>query len=112
MGKPIEITDTNFAEVVLGSDKPVLIDFWAAWCGPCKAIAPAIRELAEELEGQAVIGKVDVDNNRVVAGQFGVMNIPTLLIFNNGKVVDKHIGLTSKKVLKDKLAPYLIETAA
>ena len=103
MAKPIEITDSNFEEVVLNSDQPVLIDFWATWCGPCKAIAPVIEELAGEFEGKAVIGKMDVDHNRQTPSKFGIMNIPTLLVFKNGQVVDKQIGLTSKGVLAGKL---------
>lgn len=103
MAKPIEITDNNFEEVVLNSDQPVLIDFWAVWCGPCKAIAPAIEELAAEFDGKAVVGKLDVDHNRVTASKFGIMSIPTLLVFKDGKVVDKQIGLTSKGVLAGKL---------
>ncbi|MDX2245143.1 MAG: thioredoxin [Bacteroidia bacterium] len=104
MGKPIKITEQNFEEVVLNSDKPVLIDFWAEWCGPCRAIAPIIEDLANEKDGEAVIGKVDVDHNRNIAIQYGIMNIPTLLIFKGGKVVDKQVGLTSKSVLTHKLA--------
>ena len=107
MGKPIEITDANFEETVLKSDKPVLIDFWAEWCGPCRAIAPIIQELADEMDGKAVIGKVDVDNNRKVSEQFSVMSIPTLLVFKDGKVVDKHVGLTSKSVLSQKLSAHM-----
>ena len=106
MGKPIEITDSNFQSTVLDSDKPVLVDFWAEWCGPCRAIAPIIEELAVEMEGKAVVGKVDVDNNQQVSAQFGVMSIPTLLVFKGGKVVDKHVGLTSKGVLSQKLAAH------
>lgn len=103
MGKPIEITDANFEEVVLKSEHPVLVDFWAEWCGPCKAIGPIVEELVEDFDGKAVIGKLDVDNNRNTAANFGVMSIPTLLIFKNGEVVDKHVGLTSKSVLAAKL---------
>lgn len=106
MGKPIEITDSNFQETVLDADKPVLVDFWAEWCGPCRAIAPIIEELATEMDGKAVVGKVDVDNNQQVSSKFGVMSIPTLLVFKNGEVVDKHVGLTSKAVLSQKLAAH------
>ncbi len=103
MGKPIEITDANFEETVLNSEKPVLVDFWAEWCGPCRAIAPIIEELAEELDGQAVVGKLDVDNNFETSSKYGVRSIPTMLVFKNGEVVDKHIGLTTKAVLSSKL---------
>jgi len=106
MGKPIEITDANFEETVLKSDKPVLVDFWAAWCGPCRAIAPIIEELANELDGQAVVGKLDVDSNFQTSSKYGVSSIPTMLVFKNGEVVDKHIGLTTKAVLSSKLSTH------
>ena len=108
MAKPIEITDANFEEVVLGSDKPVVIDFWAEWCGPCKAIAPMISELAEELDGQVVVGKVDVDNNRGISSKYKIMSIPTLLFFKDGEVVDKHIGaMIPKTVLAGKATAHI-----
>ena len=103
MGNAIEFTDANFEEVVLNSDKPVLVDFWAVWCGPCKMIGPVVEELAGELDGQAVIGKLDVDKNRETAAKYGVMSIPTLLIFRNGEVVDKQVGVVSKSVLAGKM---------
>lgn len=104
MGKALEFTDQNFQEVVLDSDKPVLVDFWATWCGPCKMIAPVVDQLAEEMEGQAVIGKLDVDANRDTAAKYGVMSIPTLLIFKNGEMVDKQVGVVSKSVLASKIS--------
>ena len=103
MAKPIEITDSNFEEVVLNADKPVLIDFWAVWCGPCRAIAPVVEELAEEFSGQVVIGKLDVDSNPETSMKYGVRSIPTLLVFKGGEVVDKHVGVAPKAVLAGKL---------
>lgn len=103
MAKPVTITDENFETEVLNSDKPVLIDFWAEWCGPCKAIAPAIEELAEEFEGKAKVGKLDVDNNQKIPIQYGIRSIPTLLFFKNGTVVDTIIGAVPKQQIKSKL---------
>lgn len=99
----IEITDDNFEETVLNSDKPVLVDFWATWCGPCLTIAPLIEEIASEFEGKAVVGKLDVDSNPQTAQKYGVRNIPTMLIFKNGEVVDKQVGAAPKKALVEKL---------
>ena len=97
----VEITDANFQELVLNSDKPVLVDFWATWCGPCRAIAPVIEELHAELEDKAVIGKVNVDENSDTPLNYGVRNIPTLLVFKNGEVVDKVVGNQQKsKILE------------
>ncbi len=102
MGKAIEITDANFEEII-ASDKPVLIDFWAEWCGPCKMIGPLVEELAVEYEGKAVIGKVDVDSNPAISAKFGIRSIPTLLVFKGGEIVDKQIGAVPKSVLSQKL---------
>ncbi len=102
MAKPLEITDSNF-EDVLKSDQPVLVDFWAEWCGPCKMIGPIVEELAGDYDGKAVIGKVDVDTNPEVSAKFGIRSIPTLLVFKGGEVVDKQIGAVPKNVLSQKL---------
>jgi len=101
--KPMEFTDQNFSTEVLQSDKAVLVDFWAVWCGPCKMIAPFVEELAGEFEGKAKIGKLDVDNNQESAIKYGVRSIPTVLIFKGGKVVDTIIGAVPKIQLKQKL---------
>ncbi len=102
MSQTIEITDSNFEEI-LKTDKPVMIDFWAEWCGPCKMIGPVVSEMAGEYDGKAVIGKVDVDNNPSVSAKYGVRSIPTLLFFKNGEVVDKQIGAVPKTILAGKL---------
>ena len=102
MGKAIEITDANFEELVNG-DKPVLVDFWAEWCGPCKMIGPVVEELAGDYEGKAVIGKMNVDENSQTPMKFGVRSIPTLLFFKNGEIVDKQVGAVPKNVLADKI---------
>jgi thioredoxin 1 len=102
MSKPIEITDDNYKDI-LGTDKPVLVDFWAEWCGPCKLIGPVVEELAKDFEGKAVIAKVDVDNNPGVSAQYGIRSIPTILFFKNGEIVDKQIGAVPKSVLSKKL---------
>jgi thioredoxin 1 len=101
--KPIEITDENFESEVLKSDKPVLIDFWAVWCGPCKAIAPIVEELANEYDGKAKIGKLDVDSNQQTSIKYGVRSIPTLLIFKDGKLADTIIGAVPKSSIVNKL---------
>jgi len=99
----IEGTDANFDEIVINSDKPVLVDFWAEWCGPCRMIGPIVKELADDYNGKAVMVKVDVDSNPGISTRFGIRNIPTILFFKNGKDVDKQVGAVPKKVLTAKL---------
>ena len=103
----IEFTDANFDELVLKSDKPVLVDFWAEWCGPCRMVGPSVEELSREYEGKALIGKMNVDSNPNVSVQFGIRNIPALLYFKNGQVVDKQIGAVPKSILAGKLEAQL-----
>ncbi|MBK7887669.1 MAG: thioredoxin [Bacteroidetes bacterium] len=99
----LELTDQNFDELVLKSDKPVLVDFWAEWCGPCRMVGPFVEEIAKEYEGKAVVGKLNVDHNPNISMQFGIRNIPALLFFKGGQVVDKQVGAAPKSVLAGKL---------
>lgn len=103
MGKALTFTDDSFEEDVLKSDKPVLVDFWAEWCGPCRMVGPVVDELADEFEGKARIGKVDVDNNPEISTKYGIRSIPSLLIFKNGEVVDQIVGAVPKAQLKKQL---------
>ncbi len=103
----LHVTDAAFEKVVLKSDKPVLVDFWAAWCGPCRMLGPIVEELAKEYEGKAVIAKVDVDNEQEFAAKYGVRNIPTVLVFKGGEVVEKQVGVASKAVYVEKIEKYL-----
>jgi thioredoxin 1 len=102
MGKTIVLNDANF-DAAINSDKPVLVDFWAEWCGPCKMIGPVVEELAGDYEGKAVIAKLNVDENPDVTARFGIRSIPTLLVFKAGQVVDKQVGAVPKSVLAQKL---------
>ena len=99
----LEITDKTFEETVLKSDKPVLVDFWAAWCGPCRMVGPIIEEISNDYEGKAVVGKVDVDANQEFAAKFGVRNIPTVLVFQNGEVVGRQVGVALKATYEEAL---------
>ena len=103
----LEFKDATFENEVLGSDKVAIIDFWAEWCGPCKAIAPIIEELAEDYKDQALIGKVDVDSNPEISMRYGIRNIPTILFIKNGEVVDKQVGAVPKSTLEDTLKKHL-----
>lgn len=103
----VEITDANFEEEVMKSELPVLIDFWAVWCGPCKLIAPAVEEVANEFQGKVKVGKLDVDTNQIVASKYGIRSIPTLLLFKGGKIVDQIVGAVPKNAIVQKLNSHL-----
>jgi thioredoxin 1 len=107
MTKPVEFTDSNFETEVVGSDTPVLVDFWAEWCGPCKMVAPVVEEIANEYEGKLKVGKLDVDSNQQVAFKYGIRGIPTLLIFKDGRVVEQIVGAVPKPHITSKLEKIL-----
>jgi len=103
----VELTDKNFEEKVVNNQGVAVIDFWAEWCGPCKAVSPIIEELSKEYEGKATVGKVDVDNNHKVSMEYNIRSIPTILILKNGEVVDRHVGTATKQELADKIESHL-----
>lgn len=103
----LEFTDANFEELVLQSDKPVIVDFWAEWCGPCRMVGPIVNQLGEEYAGKAVVGKLNVDHNPGVTMKFGIRNIPTILFFKDGQQVDKQVGAVPRQVLEGKLQKLL-----
>jgi len=102
----LQITDESFRELIAG-DKPVVVDFWAEWCGPCRMIGPVIEELAGEYEDKAIIGKINIDENNDVSEEYGIRSIPTILFFKNGQLMDKHIGVAPKNLLEEKLKAIL-----
>ena len=103
----IEVNDLNFDEIVLQSDKPVIVDFWAEWCGPCRMVSPIVNEIAEEYRDKALVAKLDVDSNQAITEKFGIRNIPTVLFFKNGELVNKQVGAVPKGKYIDKLEPLL-----
>jgi len=103
----IDVTDANFEKEVLESKNPVLVDFWAEWCGPCRMVAPIVKEIGQEFEGRVVVAKLNVDDNPEVSNKFGIRNIPTILFFKNGQIVDKQVGAVQKNVLLAKVEAIL-----
>ncbi|HXF61499.1 MAG TPA: thioredoxin [Caldilineaceae bacterium] len=107
MGKPVQVTDSTFDEMVIASEQPVLVDFWAEWCGPCKMIAPVLEEIANDLDGKLTIGKLDVDENQNTAMAYGIFSIPTLLLFKDGEPVERIVGFQPKAQLLGKIQKHL-----
>jgi thioredoxin 1 len=103
----IDVTDSTFEQVVLKSDKPVLVDFWAEWCGPCRMVGPIVKEIGNDFEGKVVVTKLDVDSNPEVSSKYGIRNIPTILFFKNGEIVDKQVGAVPKANLVAKVQALL-----
>ncbi len=103
----LEVNDTNFDELVLNSEKPVVVDFWAEWCGPCRFIGPIIDDIAKEYEGQVIVAKCNVDNSPEITKKYNIRSIPTVLYFKNGEIIDKHVGTANKSLFTDKLKKLL-----
>ena len=107
MAKPLAITDDTFQSEVLDSDQPVLVDFWADWCGPCRMIAPSVEQIAADYDGKIKVGKVDVDDNPAIPGRYGIVGIPTLMLFKNGEVVERITGALPKDAILAKVLPHV-----
>ena len=107
MAKPFAITDDTFQTEVLNAEQPVLVDFWADWCGPCRMIAPSVEQIAADYEGRIIVGKVDVDENPAIPGRYGIVGIPTLMLFKNGEVVERITGALPKDAILAKILPHV-----